>query len=82
MRNEVIHSLFLYYLKHQDELVKSYNGKAIVLVDYEVVGAYASEDEAYLAAIKKYEPGTFLIQLCTPGPDAYTIKAHYRYSYH
>lgn len=80
MRNEVVHSQFQYYLAHQDELVEKYNGKVIVLVNHEVVGLYETEREAYWDSVKKYQLGTFLIQLCTPGRDAYTIRAYPRYS--
>jgi hypothetical protein len=76
---DTIHSEFLYYLAHQDELVEKYNGKVIILVNHEVVGAYPTYGEAHLEAIKKYKAGTFILQLCTPGPDAYTIRAHARY---
>jgi hypothetical protein len=79
MAENIVRKQFDYYLAHQEELVREYNGKVIVMVNYEVVGAYATEDEAYIEAIKKYKLGTFMIQLCTPGPDAYTIRTHTRY---
>lgn len=79
MQEDIVRKQFDYYLAHQEDFVRQYNGKAILMVDFKVVGAYASEDEAYLDAIKKYTLGTFMIQLCTPGPDAYTIRAHTRY---
>lgn len=78
MARDIVHEEFLYYLAHQDELVEKYNGKVIVLVNHKVVGAFASNTEAYWAAVKQYELGTFCIQLCTPGPAAYTIRAHSR----
>lgn len=78
MAEDIVRKQFDYYLAHQDEFVEKYNGKAILMVNHEVVGAYASEDEAYLDAIKKYQLGTFMIQLCTPGPEAYTIRVHSR----
>ena len=77
MRNEVVHSQFEYYLAHQDELVEQYNGKVIVMVNHEVVGAYASHGEAYWAATESYELGTFMLQLCTPGRDPYTVRSGY-----
>lgn len=79
MAEDIVHSEFLYYLAHQDELVEKYNGKVIVLYHHKVVGAYASYGEAHLEAIKQCEPGKFILQLCTPGPDAYTVRAHSRY---
>ena len=73
-----LESLFNYYLSNQTELVKQYNGKHIVLVDNTVVGAFDSMDEAYGFAESNYELGTFLIQLCTPGDEAYTQTFHSR----
>lgn len=63
---------FEYYLNHQDELVKIYNGKYIVIKGETVVGAYNSQTDAYFDSEKKYGLGNFLIQLCTPGKEAYT----------
>lgn len=73
-----VHEEFLYYLAHQDELVELYNGKVIVLHDHEVAGAYGSYGEAHREAIKRFPIGSYLLQLCTPGDRAYTIRAHSR----
>ena len=43
---------------------------------YEVVrswGAYATVLEAYLEAMRRFTPGTFMLQRCEPGPEAYTV---------
>jgi hypothetical protein len=69
---------FEYYLDNQDELVKKYNNKYVVIVGQEVVGAYDSVDQAYYQSLKKYELGTFLIQECTPGDEAYTQTIYSR----
>ena len=71
-------AIFDFYLAHQTNLVKQYNGKYIVLVDTEVVGAFDTMEQAYNFAVSKYELGTFLIQLCTPGNEAYTQTFHSR----
>ena len=63
---------FQYYKDHQDELVKHYNGKFIVIRNNEVFGTYNSEIEAYVEAQKHFELGTFLIQLCVPGSESYS----------
>lgn len=67
---------FNYYLAHQDELVPLYNGKYVMIVNENVVGAYDSLCEAYYKGKETYGPGNFLVQLCTPGDSAYTIKYH------
>jgi hypothetical protein len=63
---------FQYYLDHQDELVKKYNGKFIVIKDCSVIGIYNDELEAIGETQKKYELGTFLVQKCEPGKDGYS----------
>ena len=65
---------FKYYLDHQAELVKKYNGKYLTIVGKKVVGAYNDEDEAYYMGRERYGAGNFLIQLCTPGDSAYTLR--------
>lgn len=67
---------FQYYITHQKELVKEYNGKHIVIVGTEVVGVYDSLNDAYFSSEELYEPGTFFIQKCIPGNEAYTL--HFR----
>jgi hypothetical protein len=69
---------FQYYLDHQDELVKKYNGKFIVIKDCSVIGAYDDELEAINETQKKYKLGTFLVQKCEPGSEAYTQTYHSR----
>ena len=69
---------FQYYLDHQSELLKKYNGKFIVIKDEHVIGSYNSQSEAYDESIKTNELGTFLIQHCLPGSDGYTQTFHSR----
>nr|DAE42717.1 MAG TPA: hypothetical protein [Caudoviricetes sp.] len=69
-------SLFQYYLDNQDELVKKYDGKYLIICDNNVVNAFSSENEAYMYAKEKYGLGNFLLQLCTKGPEAYS--QHFR----
>lgn len=69
---------FKYYLEHQDELVKKYNGKFIVIKDCEVIGVFDLELEAVNKTAEKYELGTFLVQKCEPGAESYTQTYHSR----
>ena len=57
---------FKYYLDNQNEIVKSYNGKVVVIKDNKVVDAYNNKKQAYFESIKKYKLGTFLIMRCSP----------------
>lgn len=72
---------FEYYLAHQDELVKKYNEKFIVIKGQNVIGAYDSEIEAIEATSQKEEMGTFLVQKCEPGSDSYTQTYHSRVTF-
>ncbi|MES2388683.1 MAG: hypothetical protein V4543_11835 [Bacteroidota bacterium] len=63
---------FHYYLDNQEELVKIYNGRVLVIRDEKVQGDFANNMDAAEWGEAHFVPGTFLIQLCTPGPDAYT----------
>ena len=71
---------FNYYLEHQDELVKEYNGKFVVIKDGKVLGAFASALEAVEKTAEQHELGTFLVQLCEPGNASYTQTYHSRVS--
>lgn len=69
---------FYFYRANQDKLLKDYNGRYIVIVGDKVLGDYDSYLEAYVKTKKEHEPGTFLIQECTPGNKAYTVTCHNR----
>lgn len=64
---------FHYFVAHQDELVQQYEGKYIVIQGTTVLGAYESEWDAVQETINQgYELGTFSVQHCIPGEEAYT----------
>ena len=69
---------FEYYLQNQEQLVREYNGKVIVIKDRKVIGSYKTRDEAIREASKEHELGTFLVQNVAPGPDAYSQSFHSR----
>lgn len=62
-----------YFIAHQEQLVAEHGGRVLVLRGAEVVGAYDSAMEAYTDALRKFPAGTFMIQPCQPGTDAYTV---------
>lgn len=72
---------FQYYIDHQAELLKEYNGKYLVIKDKTVVASYTDANEAYFKSMEVYEPGTFLIQLCSPGEQSYTQTFHSRVAF-
>jgi hypothetical protein len=67
-----------YFKSHQDELVRKYEGKFLVIKDQEVKGVYDTEIEAYTDAKNKFELGTFLIQQALSGQESYTQTFHSR----
>jgi hypothetical protein len=72
---------FNYYLQHQEELIRKYKGKFIVIKGDVVIGDYESELEAVEETSKKHELGTFLVQKCEPGSESYTYTYHSRVAF-
>lgn len=72
---------FKYYLDHQDELVKQYNGKFLIIKGDKILGAYDTELEAIEQASKIERLGTFLVQKCEPGEASYTQNYHSRVAF-
>lgn len=71
---------FKYYLANEDELLRQYKGKYIVIKDTKVIGAFDSEMEAIRETSEKHELGTFLVQKCEIGDKSYTQTYHSRVS--
>lgn len=69
-----------YFIKNQKNLIKKYSGKYLVIKDHKVLGVFESELDAYIETGKTETPGTFLIQHCIPGKEAYTLTFHSRVS--
>ena len=69
---------FQYYVNHQDELVRKYNGKILVIKDQKVIGVFENEIDAIQAVSKDHEIGTFLVHRCEPGEQNYTMSFHSR----
>ena len=72
---------FDYYLSHQEELVRRYNGRFIAIKNRQVLGDFASELEAVREVSKLHELGTFLVQFVEPGQEAYTQTFHSRVAF-
>lgn len=62
-----------FFIANQSDFVSRYQGKVLIIKGKKVVGVFPDVLRAYLEGQKQYEIGTFLIQPCVPGPDAYTI---------
>ncbi|MGA7563953.1 MAG: hypothetical protein WBW55_12165 [Desulfobaccales bacterium] len=62
-----------FFISNQENLVKEFFGKVLVLKGKKVIGVYPNALSAYIETQKKHPPGTFMIQPCVPGPEAYTV---------
>lgn len=72
---------FKYYLAHQADFVKKYNGKFVVIKNRTVIGVYDDQATAVSETEKTEELGTFLIQKVEPGDEAYTQTFHSRVAF-
>lgn len=72
---------FKFYIEHQDEMVKKYDGKVIVIIDGAVLGSFDDELTAVTETRKNHELGTFLVQRVSPGDSAYTHTFHSRVAF-
>jgi hypothetical protein len=79
--NSTLKSQFEYYLVHQDEFVKKYNGRVIVIKDEQVLGDYEDELTAVNETKKQHAVGTFLVQRVSPGEAAYVQTFHSRVAF-
>jgi len=64
---------FEFFKRNQAELVEKYVGKFLVIKGATVLGVYNTPLEALSESIKENEIGSFMIQPCKPGPEAYTV---------
>ena len=72
---------FRWYLKHQEELLKQYNGKVLTIKNNKILGVFDNELDAINEVSKKEELGTFLVQKCDPGKNSYTQTYHSRVTF-
>jgi len=62
-----------FFIQNQEKLVREHEGKILVIKGNEVLGVYDTPLQAYTEAQKAHPLGTFMLQPCIPGPEAYTI---------
>lgn len=56
-----------------------YNGRYILIKDSADAGVFDTFEDAMMEAVScHYEPGTFIVQLCTANPDAAVQKFYSR----
>lgn len=69
---------FEYYLTHQEEFVRQYEGKVIVLKEHKVLGVYEDTVSAVTATQREHKLGTFLVQKVAAGNAATSQTYHSR----
>jgi hypothetical protein len=62
-----------FFIANQENLVKDYEGKVLVIKGRTILGVYPNSISAYIETQKDHPAGTFMIQPCEPGPRAYTV---------
>lgn len=62
-----------FFIANQARLVKEYGGKILVIKGQAILGVYDTAFQAYIETQRQHEPGTFMIQSCQPGPEAYSV---------
>jgi len=72
MPEKPLHRELQYFIAHQDDLVREYGGKIIVIKDDQVIGVFDSVAEAVEETAKQHRLGSFLVQRCDSGELAYT----------
>ena len=68
-----------YYKAHQEEFLRDYEGKALLIHNEQLVNAFDSRTDAYQYGKRNFKPGTFFIIRCTPGDSEYTMSYTSRY---
>ena len=76
--NSPLKAEYDYYLAHQEDLLRDYKGRVIVLKGQRVIGVYDDEKTALFETQKTEPLGTFLVQKVEPGTTAYTVTFHSR----
>lgn len=62
-----------FFKQNQEKLFIQYPGKTLVIKGNEVIGVYSNPMEAYTETSKTNKPGSFMIQSCKKGPEAYSV---------
>lgn len=62
-----------FFKSNQNSLVPKYKGKILAIKGNEVIGAYQTALEAFEKTQKQFKAGTFMLQPCEQGPEAYTV---------
>jgi hypothetical protein len=62
-----------FFIANQEELVKKHFGRILVIKGKTIVGVYDTALDAYIETQKEHKLGTFMLQPCERGTEAYTV---------
>ena len=62
-----------FFIANQDKLVAEHQGKVLAIKGDKILGVYDTPLQAYLETRREHALGTFMIQACVPGPQAYSV---------
>lgn len=62
-----------FFVTNQNRLFEQYPGKVLTIKGDQIVDVFDSPLEAYIAAERSNLLGSVMIQICLPGPEAYTV---------
>ncbi len=57
---------YLWYKAHEEELLRRYYSRYLVIKDEKVIADYGSKGLAWDMTVKHHKPGTFIIHHCVP----------------
>lgn len=67
MKKLALEKQYDYYVSHEEELLKQYTGKLLVISDGLQVFSFTSPKEAYRFGVQQFGAGHFLLHKCIPG---------------
>lgn len=69
---------YKYFNDNQDDIIKKYLNKFIVIKGEQIIGSYDTEEDALKDTLKNNKLGTFLLQFVSASKDNYHQKFYSR----
>ncbi len=63
-KKQLLKKEYDFYKENENQFIKKYKGKFIVIKNKEVLGVYDSKIDAYVKTQEEHKVGTFLIHQC------------------
>jgi len=69
---------YLWFKTHEEELIKKYYNRYVVIKDEQVLGVYGSMAVAVNVTDQEHRPGTYVVQHCVPRSERKIIRMPFR----